>query len=114
MRLYIPDIGDSIVLTEDWSFPLHDERRNDPLLAIVEPDFKERRFANWRLRNFDASYSCVLPAGTQLIIARVYIRNGASEYSSITFRVGECPNKALRKKRFWAKLSDVNRINCEK
>ena len=110
MRLFIPDIGVRIVLEKDWSFPLHDEGRNDSLLAILEPGFKEKRWERYRQRIFHATHSCVIPAGTELIVARVYIRNGAEAYSSITFRIGDCPNKAFRKKRFWAKLHDVNRI----
>ena len=28
MKLYIPEIGDQIILSKDWTFPLHAERRN--------------------------------------------------------------------------------------
>lgn len=111
MRLYIPDIGDTLWLTEDWSFPLYDERRNEGLVKIVQPDYLERRPQRWRwYGDASRSYSCVLPSGTELTVARVYIRNGQEDYSSLTFRIGHCPNKAMRKKRFWAKLADVNRI----
>ena len=33
MRLYIPEIGDSFILTEDWVFELHPEHRNIDLGA---------------------------------------------------------------------------------
>lgn len=108
MRLYVPDINHKLVLAEDWSFTLHDEWRNEKFLALVQPNFKElREPGHWYGKN---SYTCVLPAGTELIVARVYIRNGAEEYSSLTFRIDDCPFKTWRKKRFWAKLRDVNRI----
>jgi hypothetical protein len=40
MNLYIPEIGDQIVLTEDWSFALHPERRNTDLAAYYGYYFK--------------------------------------------------------------------------
>jgi hypothetical protein len=45
MQLYVPEIGDMIRLTEDWSFTLYREGRNDSLWReencwdrVVEPD----------------------------------------------------------------------------
>lgn len=45
MQLYVPEIGDMLKLTEDWSFTLYQERRNDSLWRaencwerIVDPD----------------------------------------------------------------------------
>jgi hypothetical protein len=58
-------------------------------------------------------FRVTLPARTQLIVDRIYIKKGAPDFDSITFRIGECPNKAFRKKRFWVKLRDANRIVCE-
>jgi len=34
MNLYIPEIGDHIILTEDWNFQLHAEERNNALAAF--------------------------------------------------------------------------------
>lgn len=34
MKLYIPEIGDEIVLSADWAFPLYPETRNETLGAI--------------------------------------------------------------------------------
>lgn len=110
MRLYVPDIGSSLRLEQDWKFPVYDERRNDSLLKVMAPDWlAQRRERNWA-RQFNTSIWCVLPAGTELIVARVYIRNGMNDYSSLTFRIGECPHKPYSKKRFWVKLADANRI----
>jgi len=33
MKLYVPEIGDQLTLTEDWTFNLHAERRNTDLAA---------------------------------------------------------------------------------
>lgn len=35
MNLYIPEIGDHIVLTEDWTFNLHPEYRNEDMAAYL-------------------------------------------------------------------------------
>ena len=41
------------------------------------------------------------------------LEGGLRDFSSLTFRVKSSPQKELNKKgiKFWAKLSDVNRIN---
>lgn len=64
-----------------------------------------------------------LPAGTELTVDRVYIRKGAGDYSSLSFYIADTPLMALKpagkggfkkgRRRFWAKLADVNRIECE-
>ena len=33
MKMYVPEIGDHIILTEDWNFTLHPESRNHELGA---------------------------------------------------------------------------------
>lgn len=54
----------------------------------------------------------ILPAGTILTVARIYIRQGLSSYDSMTFSINSHPNKKI-KGRFWAKLKEVNTIMCE-
>lgn len=64
-----------------------------------------------------------IPAGTVLIVDRIYIRKGLEEFNSVTFRIDDCPDDRLRPKkrkgqfkgqaRFWAKLKDVNGILVE-
>jgi len=56
-----------------------------------------------------------LPVGTVLYVGRVYIRHGAKDYSPLSFRAH---NPKLSKTkgnlgRFWAKLADVNKMNCK-
>lgn len=97
-RMFIPEIGTKIKLTKDWTFTLHKEYRNESLLL--------ERFPSFNLSH-DIKYT--LPAETILTVDRIYIRKGNEEYSSLSFTL---PGK----KRFWAKLSDVNNIhfNLEK
>lgn len=52
-----------------------------------------------------------LPQGTQLKLDRIYIRQGAESFSSVTFRTTKIsPDKKFASKRFWVKLSDANKI----
>lgn len=62
---------------------------------------------------FDSEFTNVtLEKGTVLIVDRIYIRKGASGWSSISFFVNEVVhNNKKGKLRFWAKLDDVNNIN---
>jgi len=61
-----------------------------------------------------------LPATTVLAIDRYYIRQGAEAFDSITFKVEKCPlvcyggkDAKMPNRRFWARLQDVNNIECE-
>jgi len=125
MKLYIPENGDSIRLTSDWTFDLYNEGRNSSLMEKLGD--KRGTIGAWH-KDY-GSIPCTIPAGAVLKIDRVYIRKGSKEYSSITFlwkgeslpakleqyweggetyKVPRCPI------RFWAKLQDVNNIEFEK
>ena len=135
MKLYIPEIGNQLRLTVDWTFDLYNEYRNATLLEKIG----DSRDAGWYQRNIGGS-PCTIPAGAVLKVDRIYIRKGISEYSSITFCwVGERTEPKVEKHtethydsfgkpslvpyihkiprkpvRFWAKLDDVNNIEFEK
>lgn len=51
-----------------------------------------------------------IPAGCVIHIDRIYIRKGASGYSSITFRVEGMQNMPKKSYRFWVKLLDTRSI----
>jgi hypothetical protein len=186
MKLYIPEIGDHIILTSDWTFDLHNESRNEQLGALFgyylcggwieeeklhrlrNPDYdikypsredpKFRKmfggidFSAYNAACKEAEDSCpeyikysndraewlekakilgknkisiTIPAGTTLAVDRIYIRKGASDYSSITFYAknlgevtmpgsrwswGNPKSKKVKAQRFWAKLDDCNQI----
>lgn len=150
MKMYVPEIGDKITLTKDWTFLLFDEYRNGSLFDLLrvkcrgrwierESDGK-KFFANTDMRVWvaddneempvvdyfdirsgrvpgltiveDQGTTVTLKAGQRLSIDRVYIRKGASDFSSITFNYIGAPRGSGRV-RFWAKLSDVNNIEFE-
>lgn len=116
MNLYIPEIKTELKLTADWAFMLHHERRNEPLFK-----FLGLRMWNWSFhdKTHPPPVQVSLPAGTVLTVDRIYIRNGASDFSSLTFRASIPGKKTVTGSfgktgvRFWAKLNDVNRIQCE-
>lgn len=168
--MYVPEIGDHIILTQDWFFDLHPEYRNldlgnffghyicyqdgwidEKVLPQMRPPdyniqypanvpyaeqvrkFKEaedncseyqayqRDMLEWRQKLGQLEPNPVLkvclPKDTVLAIDRIYIRKGASDFSSITFYAKNLgvPAKGKRKAfRFWAKLEDCNRIYFEK
>jgi len=136
MKLYIPEIGDEIILTAHWTFDLYNESRNETLMEKIG----DTRQTTWGGNDY-GSIPCTIPEGAKLKIDRVYIRKGISEYSSISFLwVGErtqskvmertavaigmngygsraeyqyTVKKPARPIRFWAKLEDVNKIEFE-
>ncbi len=113
---FIPDTGTLVRLEKRWEFRLYNERRNTVCdqLGIV------------RARGYhEVKKPCdvALAAGTLLTVSRVYIRQGVKDYSSITFNIkkgakayvkddnGKWQLTVLKKgARFWAKLSDVNKM----
>ena len=99
MKLYIPDINDKLKLTKPWTFRLYHEMRNDKLFELL---FKDD---DWWEEEDDTFRMATLPKDQILTVDRIYIRKGNKEYSSVSFRVP--------KARFWAKLDDVNQIECE-
>lgn len=186
-KFYVPEIGDTIKLSEDFTFDLHAENRNsdlasafghyisyyrEPLIINAEelppmrdPDFKVEypshdEFKKWngrldteawnkaakaaeeaceaRTKYYEdlltynekaakagkKSVQITLPKGTELKVDRIYIRKGASEFSSITFKTisfgktevkhpWRTGSKSKNSLRFWVKLQDCNRIVFE-
>lgn len=123
VKLYIPEIGDVIHLTSDWTFQLYNEHRNGTLMMKM----KDPRHTVGEWSDKYGSLPCTIPSGAQLKIDRVYIRKGNKGYSSVTFlwkneslpaRVEHYSNGDAYKipkqpVRFWAKLGDVNNIEFQ-
>jgi hypothetical protein len=112
IRFCVPTIGTQIVLAKPWTFDVYNEYRNGSLLKIMRDGWTEDDI-NWR-DDVKSMGQCTFPAGTKLKVARIYIRLGLSDFDSLTFTVKECPDGRFKKKgiRFWAKLRDVNKIEC--
>lgn len=106
MRIWIPRIGDALLLDVPWTFKLHDESRNDGMRdALGHP-----KRVDWRDNR--AAVDVTLPKGVELVVDRVYIRQGADEFSSLSFVVKDHPDadSSIVGERFWAKLDEVNNM----
>lgn len=119
MKLYVPEIGDELKLTKDWTFNLHWEPRNNDLIKL----FFNEEF-RWSYQSDESKgpngypKPVTFPAGTILKVDRIYIRQGAAEYSSLSFYA--LTNGAKKgdfgkpkSPRFWATLQDCNKIEYE-
>lgn len=124
-QLFIPHLGDMIELTGPWVFTLHKEYRNTTFAkaaGLVRMEHQEMMRTDWRTQKeelhewdsetYDDKTIMSFEAGTVLAFSRIYIRQGMSDYDSVTFRVVECVKKKLKRKRFWVKLDDANKIFC--
>ena len=117
MQLYIPEIGARLKLTADWEFPLFCESRNKALgealglKPVVQPGGWSRD--PWWQPEF--SMVVKVPTGTTLKVDRIYIRKGKrfADFSSLTFIAENKVVFGKKHPRFWAKLQDVNQIQCE-
>ena len=115
----IPDIGDEITLSDDWTFMLHAEQRNKSLFD---------RLGETKINLYRNAYrrSVTIPKGSVLKVDRIFIRKNMSDFSSLTFFIVDSPLDELKPTnkspnpittfsvgkvvRFWAKLDDCNRI----
>lgn len=106
-RLFIPPLKTELELADDWTFKLYKEHRNEKLIkAFADPsplDDKWYWWTNWETQDV------TLWVETVLIVDRIYIKQNQPTYDSITFRVKSSP-QFEGKPRFWAKLSDVNKM----
>jgi antitoxin component YwqK of YwqJK toxin-antitoxin module len=110
MRFFIPTIKQKITLAEDWTFDVYGEYRNKSLYKDI-----------LGLDNIGLSYYAsdkivskyTFEKGQTLIVDRIYIKNGLQQFDSITFRTFVIFNGKKKTIRFWAKLSDVNKMEIE-
>lgn len=134
-KFNIPELGTSIKLAKDWRFALHHEHRNRSLFEVLNLPYLH----DWHNNPDPLPTMVTMPKGTVLKVDRIYIRKGASDYSSVTFLA---PGKKTTKKteirtgrrfngvgpgvpftyvetfpargvRFWVKLFDANAIVFE-
>lgn len=100
MLMYIPKVGDEILISKNIEVSIQNESRNEKLLKLLN--------LNDFLNNF------ILRENTHLRIERVYVRAGdSSEFDSVTFKILKSEHSDLVGSRFWLNLDDVNRIEFE-
>ena len=124
MKLFIPIIGTKLVLLKPWKFQLYDEYRNEKFWFQLHGKPIRKSFyygyntggyhtsptptATATQQSFEKAdpITTIFPKGTVLFIERIYIRKGASDFDSVSFKIlkgGPVPAG-----RFWAKLKDIN------
>ena len=120
MKLFVPPLKTELKLTSAWTFDLHHEHRNKKMFEFMNLDYTNpwqwRRGHDDRWGRLPDPVSIKLPKGTVLVVDRIYIRQQAEDFDSITFRIKSFPGKSPSGKktaRFWAKLDDCNGINVQ-
>ena len=135
MKVFIPEIGTKLVLAKPWSFVVKNERRNLSFIKLVmerEPEHRDwplgaehydtyygtamkmtkdgqwikERYSHKMYRPVKRAVAWTLPKGTELIVDRIYVRQGNSDFSSVTFKM----KVGKRVARFFAKLDEVNQM----
>lgn len=136
MKLFIPELGEKLTLSQSWEFTLYLETRNENLasyfnfrawditgnLCLDEADQRSRGWNKVEGSKSRFYKKITLPKDTILTIDRIYIRKGAADFSSVSFFLDkksldktfskniESLSNAKGPIRFWAKLEDVNKI----
>jgi hypothetical protein len=116
----IPTIGTELELAADWNFNLYNEGRNRKFWEKIIPEVayydaeRDRQMIHGRLWGYSGSgnygHPVTLPQGTRLKVARIYIRQGADSFDSITFTIVKHSENKKIKGRFWVKLAEVNQM----
>ena len=111
MQMFIPPLGTKIRLLEDIYVSLMAEIRNRKLwdLHHSPPTVEE---IPYRHRRFNVQLTPLFIDDTY-IIDRIYIRNGAEGYDSVTLRGQHKVRGVYHNVRFWIPLHDFNKLNVE-
>lgn len=107
MKLQVPHLNAELVLSQDWTAEITKEYRNQTLLG--------RHFGleGQELWNKMQDVNKVtFPAGTVLTVKCIYIRQGASNYDSITFQAKKSKTNKVWG-RFWVPLDNANQIQYD-
>lgn len=123
MKAFIPEIDSKLRLNKDWTFDLHFAHQNS---TIFTADGHPKTLSRCEERE---PYKRTLPAGSEFLVSRIYVRNGAKDFSSITLYITKTTDKALTAVkprripfehrsithygRFWVKLTDFNDAEFE-
>lgn len=126
MQINVPRLGDTLILDQDWNALVYDEYRNTGFLEnLLElknyTDYNDRRRVLNQFYGVEDTPTYYrhtepalvpIPAGTNLVVERIYIRKGATDYDSITFRIpkGGCPMNKNMVGRFWVKIDNANQL----
>lgn len=102
-KFNVPTIGQTFILKNQTSLSIYNDYRNEKLIALDET-LSEAKKTHKLYGSLLGTYE--FKEGTEFKIARIYIRNGASEFDSITL-TAKINKKSVR---FWIKLYEFNTI----
>lgn len=114
MKLYVPSIGDKLLLTKDFTFTIVSESRNFMFMERYGFPNEVRTWNRddyWKFNGKPVG-PVTIPKGCTLTVSRIYIRQGKKDYDSITFSL--IPTPEFKKKlkgpgaRFWVQLDELN------
>jgi len=99
-KVFIPSVGDHIVLVEPWIFSLVKNHKNKAVFdALNAPYLKGLPDTNG-----ETIGSVKLPAGTTVLIEDIYAGKNSSKTVSLSVLIKN------KKCRFFASISDVNKM----
>lgn len=127
MKIFIPELKTELRLTQSWTFTLVHEYRNKRIWEIVKGHVAGCHYYDGKCGDFNTSsspdtVSVTFPADTVFSIDRIYIRQGARTFSSVTMVLKSTsdPRFLSGKKsikcenvRFWASLIDFNTMDAD-
>jgi hypothetical protein len=123
----IPTVGSRITLTQDWTFTLIGEYRNQKFYVQMHGEqprgfWKHDGPARYQHTQPYVEATTTLPAGSVLRVDRIYVKKGIGEFDSVTFICEAMPKSEPTQRepwtksktkivgRFWAPLNQVNEI----
>lgn len=100
-KVFIPQVGDKIEISNNWNCKIYNESRNSTVFEALGIDVSTKNNSN-----IDITF----PKGTVFKITRLYVRAPASSFDSITLSIVSSPIKKLAKTKFWVKIMDANNM----
>lgn len=111
MKMFIPPLNCKLRLLEDWEFDLMCEQRNRTLWDLkTDLPPMSSIYQSARVGLF---HPVKLVRGDELIIRRIFIRQGYEGYNSVTMSGRVQHLGVIRSVRFWVLLDDFNTMEAE-
>lgn len=132
MKLFIPELGTRLRLLKPATFTIKPEKRNQKLFHFAGKDYVGDRYIarpekgsdyvfssirardgavqHWHLmKGTRETFKYTVPTAEVLIVDRIYIRQGNSKFSSVTFKWAP-PELQGKQVRFFVPLEEANQL----
>ena len=111
MKMFIPALNTHLQVTKDWEISLLCEQRNRSLWDFATTRVPMNSIPVIHRRGQTAAV--IIPAGTTLEVARIFIRQGSTKYNSVTLRGWVEHGGVSKLCRFWVLLETFNTMEAE-